>query len=479
MVGCANDGSSGLTRRRRAALGIPPVLLLALAYLLGYITRLSKVFPDAYLERFLSTTDGETDRTSQRPRRPPGATPPEYRESPEPQTPADSDRDTAAEEQAKEALLSLGYAAGYERPHEATGVVQHDRSISYAGYNLLLSGHAPGALLLDMEGRTVHSWAVTAADVWPAKASAKAQNRHASYWKRAHLFTNGDLIAMFERHGLVKLDRRSRILWQFAGEVHHDLDVGEDGRIFTLLRRAHKVRRLDARDPTLEDFLVILDPAGRPLQEISILEAIERSPYANLLGVRAWMGGVMFNKGDILHTNTVSVLDGRHASQLPAFKKGNLLLALRSLDLVAVLDPAKREIVWGLTGMWLRPHEPVLLANGRLLIFDNEGWRPNGTKASRVLELDPVSQQIQWSYGGPPTFHSAVCGQGQRLPNGNTLITISTEGRVIEVTPGGRVVWEYLNPHSTVVDGQQRVATVFEMFRVSSSKVAALLTATD
>jgi hypothetical protein len=129
--------------------------------------------------------------------------------------------------------------------------------------------------------------------------------------------------------------------------------------------------------------------------------------------------------------------------------------------------------------MWFRPHEPVLLDNGRLLIFDNEGWRPNDTKASRVLELDPVSQQIQWSYGGPPHFHSSVCGQGQRLPNGNTLITISTEGRVIEVTPAGRVVWEYLNPYSTVVDGQERVATIFEMFRVPGSRVEAVLSAAD
>ncbi len=34
----------------------------------------------------------------------------------------------------------------------------------------------------------------------------------------------------------------------------------------------------------------------------------------------------------------------------------------------------------------------------------------------------------------------------ERLPNGNTLITESDGGRLLEVTPAGEIVWEYLNP---------------------------------
>jgi hypothetical protein len=129
--------------------------------------------------------------------------------------------------------------------------------------------------------------------------------------------------------------------------------------------------------------------------------------------------------------------------------------------------------------MWIRPHEPVLLDNGRMLIFDNEGWARGGAKLSRALEFDPITQEIKWSYAGPPDFHSAICGLVQRLPNGNTLITVSTEGRVIEVTPEGRVVWEFLNPHSAVVQGQERVATIFEMVRLPRSRVAALVSERD
>ena len=44
-------------------------------------------------------------------------------------------------------------------------------------------------------------------------------------------------------------------------------------------------------------------------------------------------------------------------------------------------------------------------------------------------------------------FYSETCGANQRLPNGNTLIVESDNGRAFEVTPDGTTVWEYVNPH--------------------------------
>ena len=35
----------------------------------------------------------------------------------------------------------------------------------------------------------------------------------------------------------------------------------------------------------------------------------------------------------------------------------------------------------------------------------------------------------------------------QRLPNGNTLITEGTDGRLIEVTRDHEIVWEYISPY--------------------------------
>ena len=61
-----------------------------------------------------------------------------------------------------------------------------------------------------------------------------------------------------------------------------------------------------------------------------------------------------------------------------------------------------------------------------------------------------------WSYFAPNPldFYSLFISNGQRLPNGNTLINEGVFGHLQEVTPQGAVVWEYTNP----VDDSGRLA---------------------
>ena len=65
--------------------------------------------------------------------------------------------------------------------------------------------------------------------------------------------------------------------------------------------------------------------------------------------------------------------------------------------------------------------------------------------------MDPRTDEIVWEYRSPdpPTFYSKTRGSNQRLANGNTQIADSDSGRVLEVTPDGDVVWEFLNPNLT------------------------------
>jgi len=53
-----------------------------------------------------------------------------------------------------------------------------------------------------------------------------------------------------------------------------------------------------------------------------------------------------------------------------------------------------------------------------------------------------------WSYHGTDAnpLSSEKRSNAQRLPNGNTLITESDSGRLLEVTTQGDVVWEFINP---------------------------------
>ena len=51
------------------------------------------------------------------------------------------------------------------------------------------------------------------------------------------------------------------------------------------------------------------------------------------------------------------------------------------------------------------------------------------------------------------SFFTHFTGGAERLPNGNTLITEGASGRLFEVTPANRVVWEYISPF--FANGQQ------------------------
>ncbi|MGH8168001.1 MAG: arylsulfotransferase family protein, partial [Woeseiaceae bacterium] len=65
-----------------------------------------------------------------------------------------------------------------------------------------------------------------------------------------------------------------------------------------------------------------------------------------------------------------------------------------------------------------------------------------------VVEFDPATMSLVWQYTGTAEspLQSDIRSYTQRLPNGNTLITESNGGRILEVTPDQEIVWEYTNP---------------------------------
>jgi Arylsulfotransferase (ASST) len=200
---------------------------------------------------------------------------------------------------------------------------------------------------------------------------------------------------------------------------------------------------------------------------ISLFDAIEGSPYAFLLPRTA---GLVLEAGtdmvDEFHTNHVEVYDGRLARLSPLFRRGNLLLSMRSLNAIAILNGATSEVLWlwGPTNLSLQ-HYPTILDNGNVLLFDN------GTSRSHVIEVDPRTNAVTWRYAPEKNFYSASRGACQRLSNGNTLITLSEGGHALEVTSSGRTVWEYANP--SVASGGVREA-IFQMTRLPSASLTFL-----
>lgn len=350
------------------------------------------------------------------------------------------------------------------------GVTRYAKGEAYEGLTLLTSGHAQAAFLIDMEGRVVHEWRFAFRDVWPDPPHVGwPVPAYRTYYQRARVEPNGDLLAIFQAdggtpwgYGLIKLDKSSKLIWSYPERVHHDLDVGPDGRIYTLVHRI----RTDAEravpevlPPFLDDSIAILSPEGQELSRINILRAFVGSQYESTLGF-------IRDPADPMHANTIKVVDERIASRHPYARAGQLLVSMRNIDTLAVVDPGSGSVVWALRGPWSVQHDPDFLDNGHLLLFDNLG-QLGRRQSSRVIEVDPLTQRIHWEYAGSDAerFFSYWRSQQQRLPNGNTLIVESETGRVFEVTRDRRIVWEYVNPirggereqYIPVITGAQRL----------------------
>ena len=102
---------------------------------------------------------------------------------------------------------------------------------------------------------------------------------------------------------------------------------------------------------------------------------------------------------------------------------------------------------------------------GNLTVFNNGRGRFDGDYSSvdeiRLPKVNrggyrsedenlPADATLVWSFSGSDDerFYSSHISGAERLPNGNTLICAGIQGRIFEVTPRGKIVWDYLNPIS-------------------------------
>ncbi len=319
--------------------------------------------------------------------------------------------------------------------HHPVGLIHHTPSACQRGYTLFSTTRGgKDAYLIDMEGNVVHRW-------------HSSEGIHYSY-----LLDNGNLLCRtlppedaggIETVGgssasIIELDWDSNLVWAYRDNtLHHDYERLPNGNTLLLMW-----------DPIPEELVAQVQGGYDVDFAPGMLGDVVREVTPDGATVWEWRSWEHLDPTE----DVLGPLDARrewtHGNCLNVTPDGDLLVSFRLTSTVGIADRATGAFKWKWgPGEIDHQHHPTWLDNGRVLIFDNGSHR-RGTSYSRVVEVDPATNEIHWQYQGMPaiSFYSYNISSAERQPNGNTLICEGAPGRMFEVTPRGEIVWEYINP---------------------------------
>lgn len=326
-----------------------------------------------------------------------------------------------------------------------------DTAQAYEGYTLITPSTGGNGAdgkneihLVDMSGNIAHSWKLTTSET-----------------QFSELMPTGTLLAILggasrpesrtrgqAEARLVEIDWDGNITWEYQNaNLHHDFAMLANGNIIGLVReplRDELRSRISGNSLPTSVWVDRLIEIDRNTKEIvwewSEQDELDLSRYP-------------YNgSGEIFHTNAVEYIPAGNAFN----GKESLFISSREQSTIMIIDKASGDVVWEFSNSVLEnQHDATLLENGHVLVFNN---RPT-KKTSQVLEIDPKTNKVLWTYEASGFFAEKISG-AQRLKNGNTLITEGVTGQIFEVTPAKEVVWEYQ------VDAEQKEdRSVFRAYR--------------
>lgn len=311
-----------------------------------------------------------------------------------------------------------------------TGLIHYQPANACRGYTLFSSNGGDDAYLIDMEGNFVHRW---------------HSDGGINY---GFLLPNGNLL--FRDRGsnpnspgskaIREFDWEGNLIWEYRNpnlRRHCRLTNGNNLFLCNLqdelspeLTRQVQGGFSTPSDPERMggDLVLEVKPDGSTVSEWRSSEHLDSQKHiiCPLENRGAWGG----------------------ANDISAPDDSIFLISFRVLDTVAIVDRATGDFKWQWgPGQISHQHNPTLLANGNVLLLDNGAHR-RGLSSSRIVEVDPATNEIVWQYLPDPlvSFFTHFTGGAERLPNGNTLITEGMTGRLFEVTPSNQIVWEYISP---------------------------------
>lgn len=411
-----------------------------------------------------------------------------------------------------------------------TGTTIYNPEKAWNGYTLFPIDDI-GAVLIDMNGRVVKNWKDFQG--FPNKllpggycmGSLGVRDAEYSYQDQtdvAQVDWDGNVVWKFNKKEYIEDEGKEP---QWMARQHHDYQregnpVGyyvpgmecqtESGNTLILCHETIHNHKISDKQ-LLDDVFVEVDWEGNIVWEWRMSEHFRE------LGFSQAAKNVLFRNpnqhftkngelGDWMHVNSMSTLGPNkwYDQGDERFHPDNIIWDAREANIMAITDKKNGKIVWKIgpdfteskelrkIGQIIGQHHCHMIpkglpGEGNILLFDNGGWAGyglpdrmsmDGTKVdirdhSRVLEIDPVTLKVVWSYIGSDsevgmmaminntTFYSQLISAAQRLPNGNTLITEGCFCRLFEVTPEKEIVWEYRAPF----DHQTRSPYIYRAYR--------------
>ena len=320
------------------------------------------------------------------------------------------------------------------------GLTCLDEEKACPGYVVFSPSRSNKTLLIDLHGNIVHRWKL---EYLPGLYGYLLPNGNLFYnGKTQHTKPEKYMSwgQAFKGGILQEITPESEVIWEHKDPYHHHdgRRTSTGGAIYLNLELVPKeiASRVKGgvpgsdKDGMWSDHIKEVDREGEIVWEWHAYEHLD--PETDTL----------------LHN--MSREEWTHGNSVAPVGNDKVLVSFRSLSMVAIIDKKTDEIVWKLGyDVLAQQHDPSMLDNGNVLVFDNGTCRKiGGWSHSRVVEVNPAGEVV-WEYKDSPVHHFYSChiSGARRLSNGNTLIVEGGSGRMFQVTPSCEVVWEYINPY--------------------------------
>lgn len=309
--------------------------------------------------------------------------------------------------------------------------------VIYGTFDFIDEWH--GALLLNASNEVVHTWTFNEQGLaWDVRPKSN---------KSPHGFEilpDGSIIVTYDGGSSIqKYDWCGKRIWATQGFYHHSINRDDNNTVWSLEGWGEYID--DSFDPSDISVVKLDVDTGQIVNKIALIDVMGANPDIDILGLRqhdsreksVW-------QADAWHPNDVEPLSMDMAENHEQFLSGDLLVSIRSLNLIFVFNPDTLKIKWWRAGLTRRQHDPDWQPSGFISVYDNNMHRG----VSRIKGIDPKTFDSQVLFDGErEEFYSSARGKHQILENGNILITIPLQGRVLEVDPGGDVIFEFINSY--------------------------------